>query len=136
MTDTPPPTRGGLRVLVVDDNRDAADTLCLLASLWGHDARAAYDGASALRVAAERPPDVVFCDLGLPDMNGSALAGRLGPGPALVAVTGFHDDGHRQAALAAGFGSYLVKPVDPEALRQLLNAVARQGERNLCRPRA
>ena len=119
------PHPAGLRLLVIDDNRDAADSLCLLASLWGHDAHAAYDGASALRVAAERPPDVVFCDLGLPDMSGTALAGRLGPGPALVAVTGFQDERHRQAALAAGFGSYLVKPVDPEALRQLLKALGR-----------
>jgi CheY-like chemotaxis protein len=114
-----------LRVLVVDDNRDAADSLCLLASFWGHDARPAYDGASALRVAAELLPDVVLCDLGLPDMEGTALASRLGPGRALVALTGYPDEGHRQAAAAAGFGNYLLKPCDPESLRELLNAVGR-----------
>jgi CheY-like chemotaxis protein len=114
-----------LRVLVVDDNRDAADTLCLLASLWGHDARPAYDGASALRVAAEHPPDIVLCDLGLPDMDATALAAQFGRGPALVALTGYTDDAHRRAAAAAGFDPYLVKPCDPEALRELLNALGR-----------
>src|SRR5579884_1042159 len=96
----------GLRLLVVDDNRDAADSLCLLASLWGHDARPAYDGASALRLAAEHPPDVVVCDLSLPDMDGTAVASRLSPGPALVALTGYPDEAHREAAAAAGFAHY------------------------------
>src|SRR2546423_185219 len=92
---SPPGHEPPLRVLVVDDNRDAADSLCLLASAWGHDPRAAYDGASALRVAAEHAPDVVFCNLGLPDMDAAALAGRLSPGPALVALTGYSDEAHR-----------------------------------------
>jgi CheY-like chemotaxis protein len=112
-----------LRVLVVDDDRDNADILCLLVSLWGHDARAAYDGASALRVAAESPPDVVLCDLGLPDMDAAALAAQLGPGPALVALTGYSDDAHRQEAAAAGFDPYLVKPCEPRSLRQVLDAL-------------
>jgi CheY-like chemotaxis protein len=114
-----------LRVLVVDDNRDAADVLCLLVSSWGHDARAAYDGASAVQLAAEHPPDVVLCDLGLPDADAAALAAQFGPGSALVALTGYCDDAHRREAAAAGFDPYLVKPCDPAALRELLNGFGR-----------
>jgi CheY-like chemotaxis protein len=116
-----------LRVLIVDDNQDAADILCLLASFWGHEARAAYDGASALRVAAEHPPDVVLCDLGLPDMDAAALAAQLGRGPALVALTGYTDEDHRREAAAAGLDPYLVKPCDAESLRELLNALGSNG---------
>jgi len=123
-----------LRVLVVDDNRDAADVLCLLMSFWGHDARAAYDGASALQAVGEHPPDVILCDLGLPDMDAAALAAQLGPVPALVALTGYSDDAHRRTAAAAGFDPYLLKPCDPVALRELLNALRRRGNGEPPRP--
>ena len=114
-----------LRILVVDDSRDTADSLALLLRLWGHEARAAYDGPSALQMALEYRPDVVLADLELPRMDGCALAGRVrreaGPGvPRLVAVTGFGDAGHVRAALEAGFDQYLVKPVNLGVLRRLL----------------
>lgn len=109
----------GLRLLVVDDNRDAADSLAMLLGLWGHRARAAYDGATALRSARAEPPDAVLLDLGMPGLDGYELASSLRPA-ALIAVTGFADRAHRDRADAAGFDHFFVKPVDLDALRDLL----------------
>jgi CheY-like chemotaxis protein len=109
----------GLRLLVVDDNRDAADSLAMLLGLWGHQARVAYDGPAALRAAEAEPPDAVLLDLALPGRSGYHLAEDLRPA-ALIAVTGYADEGHREQARAAGFDHFFVKPVDLEALRGLL----------------
>jgi CheY-like chemotaxis protein len=115
---------GVLRVLVVDDNRDAADSLAMLATLWGYDARRAYDGAAALRSALTNPPDVVLMDIGMPRMDGFRLA-RLLRRPArlvdalLVAVTGYADEAHRRLG-AAAFDHYLVKPIEPTTVERLL----------------
>jgi two-component system, OmpR family, response regulator len=109
----------GLRLLVVDDNRDAADSLAMLLGLWGHRARVAYDGASALRAAGAEPPDAVLLDLGMPGLDGYDLATDLRPA-ALIAVTGYADRAHRDRADAAGFDHFFVKPVDLDALRDLL----------------
>src|SRR5215472_2973155 len=81
-----------LQVLVVEDNRDTADTLCLLLQMLGHDARAAYSGTEGVRQATSWRPDVVFCDIGLPGMDGFEVARRLRRQPGteqalLVAVT-------------------------------------------------
>src|SRR5687767_7168099 len=116
-----------LRVLAVDDNRDAADSLHVLAELWGHEARTAYDGPAALAAATDFGPDVCLLDLGLPRLDGFELARRLraadpDPRPALVAVTGYSDPTVRQRATEAGFDHVLVKPVDPATLRDLLGA--------------
>src|SRR5947209_15585154 len=114
-----PPTRAGprsLRVLVVDDDRDTADTLALLVKIWGHDVWQAYDGAAALESAAANGPDVVFLDIGMPTMDGFRLARALRHRAALadtllIAVTGYADRAHR--LLADGvIDQYLVKPVD------------------------
>jgi len=115
----------GLRLLVVDDHRDAADSLALLLGLWGHHPRVAYDGRTALQMAREDPPDAVLLDLGMPGRDGCRLADDLRrqdgwPGSPLIAVTGFGDRHHRDRALAAGFDHFLVKPVEPDALRDLL----------------
>src|SRR6476660_3409872 len=109
----------GLRLLVVDDNRDAADSLAMLLGLWGHQARVAYDGPAALRAAEAEPPDAVLLDLALPGRSGYHLAEDLRPA-ALIAVTGYADEGLREQARAAGFDHFFVKPVDLEALRGLL----------------
>jgi CheY-like chemotaxis protein len=109
----------GLRLLVVDDNRDAADSLAVLLGLWGHRPRVAYDGASALRAARAEPPDAVLLDLGMPGLDGYDLAHDLRPA-ALIAVTGFADRAHRDRADAAGFDHFFVKPVDPADLCELL----------------
>jgi CheY-like chemotaxis protein len=127
-----PTEEARLRVLVVEDNRDAADSLALLLRIWGHEAHVAYDGAAALEVARDQRPDVILVDLAMPRLDGCALARRLrleprvNP-PLLVAVTGYGDAAHRRAAAEAGFEHYLVKPVDLPRLRVLLAAAAGPG---------
>jgi signal transduction histidine kinase len=113
------------RVLVVDDNQDAADSLAMLLRLDGHHVEAAYDGPSALRQAEENPPGVVFLDLGMPHMDGYELARCLRAQPALqgtllVAVTGWGQPEDRQRTKEAGFDHHLVKPVERDALRGVL----------------
>lgn len=117
------------RVLLVDDNRDAAHSLAALVELLGHEVRIAYDGAEALEVAAGFHPQVVLLDIGLPKLNGYAVARRLreqpwGEGVVLAAVTGWGQDHDRQEAREAGFDRHLTKPVQLETVRGLLHAVA------------
>ncbi len=118
------------RVLVVDDNADAANTLALLLSLAGHETLVAFSGAEALeRVVAFRP-DVALLDIGIPDINGYELARRFRAGRELqsvrlVALTGYGQLEDRQRALAAGFDDHLVKPVSLSALQSALAGVSR-----------
>lgn len=121
--------RRRLQVLVVDDNADAADTLGALVPLWGHDVRVAYSGPDALASLDGYRPDVVLLDIGLPGMDGYEVASRLRSetklgGLCLVAVTGYGTEEDRRRALEAGFERHLTKPVDPEAVRTLLEQVA------------
>jgi signal transduction histidine kinase/CheY-like chemotaxis protein len=121
----PPGTNASQRVLVVDDNRDAAQTLGALLEVWGHQARIVNNGEAALTAAAAEPPDVVLLDIGLPGMDGYEVGERLrqqrGTGGALlIALTGFGQESDRRRALAAGFDEHMTKPVDPEALKRLL----------------
>jgi CheY-like chemotaxis protein len=113
-----------LRVLVVDDNRDAADTLAVLVKRWGHRPRVAYDGAVALIMAIDDPPDVLFLDIGMPELDGFQLARQLRrqvrfADTLLVAVTGWADPAHRRLWQEA-FDCYLIKPVNPPLLENLL----------------
>ena len=115
------------RVLVVDDNRDAAETLAEALASRGFDARTAFDGPSALALATRFTPDVALLDIGLPVMDGYELARRLReiPGLAtveLVAVTGYGQDSDRQRSAAVGFREHLVKPVN---LRRVTSLVSR-----------
>lgn len=114
----------GARVLVVDDNRDAAESLGALVEALGHEARVVHDGASALDVAARWRPDLVLLDIGLPRLDGYEVARRLraalGPGVVLAAVTGYGRDEDRRRSRAAGFDHHLVKPVDVHVLERLL----------------
>lgn len=115
----------GLRVLVVDDNEDAADMLAQALALKGHHIRVAHDGPSALRVAEDFQPAVAFLDIGLPVMDGYELARRLRTlhGMAqlrMIAVTGYAQDGDRHRSRAAGFETHLVKPVNLDTLETLL----------------
>jgi len=121
------------RVLVVDDNRDAADSIVQILGLWGYEVRAAYDGASAIQVAGEYRPGVVFLDLGLPGMNGFEVARRLRAeqglgGTLLVAMTGHSLDEDRRQSQEAGCDCHLIKPVDPVVLRELLDGPKSTGE--------
>lgn len=118
-----------LTVLVVDDNRDAADALAALLCAEGYNASAAYSGASAIRQADEAHPDVVLLDIGMPETSGFDVARALrdyrrAPKPVIVAVTGAADPSDRLAARMAGFDHYLVKPVEMHALVALLRKLA------------
>jgi CheY-like chemotaxis protein/anti-sigma regulatory factor (Ser/Thr protein kinase) len=113
------------RVLVVDDNLDAAATLAEAVRLDGHEVRVAHDGPSALREAREFSPEVVLLDIGLPGMDGYEVVQRLrelpeARGAQIVALTGFGQQSDRQRALAAGFDDHLVKPVDLDTVTALL----------------
>lgn len=116
-----------LRVLVVEDNLDSAETLEQIISMWGHEVRLAHDGAGALRLAREFRPQVILLDIGLPDMDGYAVAHRLRGedlgGDVLVALTGYGEAQDRARAREAGFDRHLTKPVAPDALQGLLRAV-------------
>ena len=117
-----------LRVLVVDDNRDAAESLAILMELWGNDVHRAFDGTQALEVSATHRPDVIFLDIGLPGMDGYEVAARLRELPAtarcvLVAVTGYGQEEDRRRSRRAGFDQHLVKPVAPEILQSLLRSL-------------
>jgi signal transduction histidine kinase/CheY-like chemotaxis protein len=120
------------RILVVDDNVDAAESIAVLLRLWGHQAHLAHNGMDAIRLAEEFHPDVVLLDIGLPGMNGYDVAERLrgqpGLGPALlIAVTGYGQQEDRLRAGQAGFDHHLTKPVNLENLQHLLAAAPRLG---------
>jgi signal transduction histidine kinase/CheY-like chemotaxis protein len=123
-----PPTMTGprQRVLVVDDDRDAAESLADLVEVLGHTAEVALDGPAALQRARAHPPDVVLCDLGLPGMSGYEVARALRTDAALaklrlVAVSGYAQPEDQEGAAAAGFDAHLPKPLDPQALEELLS---------------
>jgi CheY-like chemotaxis protein len=104
---------------------DAADSLALLLRLEGHDVRVAHDGPAALAAVEAEPPDLVFLDIGMPVMNGYDVARRLRQRPGLehlllVAMTGWGQQEDRRRSQEAGFDHHLVKPVEPDALHQLL----------------
>ena len=120
-----PTRRQPLRVLVVDDNVDAAESLAMLLRVEGHEVEAVHDGPSALAAARRFRPQVVLLDLGLPGMDGHEVARRLRQEPdlgplRLVALTGYGQDDDRRRSQAAGFDAHLVKPASPEALQQVL----------------
>lgn len=131
ITDSPLPRSTGAtdsprRVLIVDDNRDAADSLVMIAEHLGHDARSAYDGEQALHVAADFLPDVAVVDIGLPDISGYEVASQLRAATrnrnlVLVALTGWGQERDRLRSIEAGFHGHLVKPVDLSVLEKILN---------------
>jgi signal transduction histidine kinase/DNA-binding response OmpR family regulator len=120
---------GQLQVLVVDDNTDAAESLGVLLDIEGHAAHIAHNGAEALQVAQSRPLDVVFLDIGLPDMTGYDVAKRMRLLPGmqktlLVALTGWGTQDDRQRTRDAGFDRHLTKPAELPAVEELLRAAA------------
>jgi signal transduction histidine kinase len=117
-----------LRVLVVDDNVDAADSLAIMLQLDGCDTRVEYTGEQALHAAAEFDPEIVVCDIGLPRMGGHEVARRMRADPRragtiLVALTGWGSDEDRQRTQAAGFDFHLVKPVGLEKVQEILGRI-------------
>lgn len=120
-----PPQPRRLRVLVADDNLDAASTLAELLMQLGHEVRTAHNGAQAVTLAATTNPDVALLDLGMPELRGDEAGRRIRAQPGgdrvmLIAVTGWGQDEDRERSHAAGFDYHLVKPVDPAALAALL----------------
>jgi len=127
----PPAAIAKRRILVVDDNRDAAASLSLLLELDGHAIVTVHDGLAAYAAAEAHRPEVALIDLGLPQMDGYELCRRIreqswGPGMVLVALTGWGQDEDRSRTRAAGFDAHLVKPVDYAGLLELLGSVSVQ----------
>ncbi|MDC3961635.1 ATP-binding protein [Polyangium jinanense] len=131
-------TDGPLRILVIEDNRDTADILRNLLVLLGYRAEVAYTGPAGIEAAKRLRPDVVLCDLGLPDMDGFAVARALRAmsvtaSSHLIAQTGYGGAEDRRRTLAAGFDAHMTKPIDPAELERVLSSVA---EMRRERPRA
>jgi len=121
----PPAIAGTRRVLIADDNRDAADSLGMLLGLAGHEVRVAHSGQTALSLAQVFRPDTALLDIGMPDLSGYEVARRLrreswGVGIRLIALTGWGQTDDRRRALEAGFDYHLTKPIDPDALAALI----------------
>jgi PAS domain S-box-containing protein len=117
------PGRGGRRVLVVDDNADAAESLADIVGMLGHAAEIAYDGPSAIEKARANPPEIVLCDIGLPGMSGYEVAKVLregGNGMQLFAVSGYAQPEDVNKAIEAGFDGHLAKPLRIEDVERLL----------------
>ena len=118
----------GLRILVADDNRDAADTCAALLELSGHHVQTAYCGRQALELAESFRPHAMLLDIGLPDLSGYDLAKHIrdsgwGRRTLLVAVTGWGQNEDRRRAYEAGFDHHLAKPVAPEAIESILRCL-------------
>ena len=116
------------RVLVVDDNLDAANTLSMLLRQWGHEIHMAYDGDEALAAVEAHLPDLVLLDIGLPGKDGYEVAQQIRRKPELaatrlVALTGYGTDDDRRRSKSAGFDEHIVKPVEFERLRELFNSL-------------
>jgi two-component system, chemotaxis family, CheB/CheR fusion protein len=121
----------GLKILVVDDNRDAADSCAMLLEASGHHVQTAYTGRKALELALAFRPHAMLLDIGLPDVDGYKLAAQVratpwGRSTVLVAVTGWGQEEDRQRAAAAGFDQHLVKPISAETVEMLLQSLARR----------
>jgi PAS domain S-box-containing protein len=113
------------RVLVVDDNRDAADTLAGIVRLFGHEPYVAYDGPETLRLAREKHPDVILCDIGLPRMDGYEVAKTLRADPALadirlVALSGYAQAEDRNRSRESGFDAHIAKPASAEDIEKAI----------------
>ena len=123
-----------LRILVVDDNLDAADSLGMVLRMMGHDVETAHDGLEAMGAATAFRPDVILLDIGLPKLDGYEVARRIreqdgGADVVLVALTGWGQEEDRQRSREAGFDLHMTKPVDFKALQKLLVGVHAGSER-------
>lgn len=114
------------RVLIADDNRDAAESLSILLQIEGHDVRVVHEGLAALDEFQSFRPDIVLLDIGMPGLNGYEIAREIrksehdGAGVTLVAVTGWGQDSDRARAVEAGFDHHFTKPVEPDLLTALV----------------
>ena len=116
----------GRKILIADDNSDAAVSLSMLLQMMGHETRIAHDGLEAVEIAEHFHPEVVLLDLGMPKLDGYEAVRRMAARPwarssLLVAITGWGQEADRQRTRQAGFHRHLVKPVDLDALGQLID---------------
>ena len=117
---------GPSRLLVVDDHQDSALSLARVLRRWGHSVRVAHDGTAAIEEIAANPFDLVLLDIGLPGMDGYQVASTIreraaAPRPVLIALTGYGQEQDQRKALSAGFDLHMVKPVDLDELREILD---------------
>ncbi|HEY5313979.1 MAG TPA: ATP-binding protein, partial [Pirellulales bacterium] len=129
--DAAPRTAAPCRVLIVDDNLDAATTLAMMFAAWNHTVEVAHDGLAAVEKARQQRPDIVLLDIGLPGIDGYEVARRLRSESGfehmlLVAVTGYGQDDDRRRSHEAGFDLHLVKPVDSRLLKNLVSDYERR----------
>lgn len=127
----PVPAIRHLRILVVEDNQDAADSLRMLLELDGHEVTVAYSGPAGIKAAAVCHPDVVLCDIGLPGLDGYGVVHALRHNPdtaaiRMIAVTAYSQDSDRRRSHEAGFDLHLTKPVDPYVLLQEILSLPHQ----------
>jgi CheY-like chemotaxis protein len=128
------------RIVVADDNRDAADSLALLLQTQGYQVTVGYSGAEALQLARTTAPHVAILDIGMPDLTGYEVAAQIRAAPwgkdiCLIAVTGWGQQDDKARAAAAGFDHHLTKPVDPDDVARLLQA-AFNARRYLTQPQS
>ena len=121
----PRPKSGKRRILIVDDNRDAADTMAIMLETMGHETRTVYDGRGGLQLAADYRPEVVLLDIGLPEINGYEVARQIRQQPwgkeiVLIALTGWGKEEEHRRAADAGFDYHLTKPADVGRLETLI----------------
>ena len=114
-----------VRILIADDNRDAADTMGMLLELGGHEVIVAHSGNQALELGRQRRPDVVILDIGMPDINGYEVARTArnedwGKIAYMIALTGWGQADDKERARMAGFDRHLTKPVDPDLVEEIL----------------
>jgi len=119
------PPKSRLKILVVDDNPDAALSMAMMLSMMGHETRTAHDGEAAVTTAEEFRPQVILLDIGLPKLNGYEVAQRIrgqewGAEMFLVAITGWGQDEDRRRSDDVGMNLHMVKPVEPDALDRVL----------------
>ncbi len=124
-TEPKPTLADGRRILVVDDNVDAAETMAMLLDLSGYEARAAFSGQEALAMAQGFRPELVFLDIGLPGMNGYEVAAKLRADPAtravkLIALTGWGTGDDQRKSAMAGFDAHVTKPVEAGQIDSVL----------------
>jgi CheY-like chemotaxis protein len=124
----------GLRALVIDDTRDAADVMQMLIESDGAVADVAYDGASGIALARENTPDIILLDIGMPDMDGyetcRAIRKLLGKNVLIIALTGWGQEEVKRRALEAGFDAHLTKPVEPHKLTDLIHQLRDRSSAN------
>ncbi|MEJ7594143.1 MAG: ATP-binding protein [Planctomycetaceae bacterium] len=138
-SDTPIRQERSFRILVVDDNDDAADSLNMLLKMAGHEVWTAHCGPTALQAAHEHKPELLILDIGLPVLDGFQVAQRLREAPefkqaVMIAVSGYGQDGDRQRSKEAGFDFHFVKPMDFQRLQDLFTSLLKGGSSDAARP--